>query len=93
MKPRYVVVENRHTGLDAIRLLDEPFAGIVYCYNQVNLSEDEESGTAFINFDYEILDKSNKEFGSMEPFEQYISQILQQILYEHITKDKNERTT
>lgn len=93
MKPRYSVVENRHTGHDAIKLLDEPFSGIVYCYNQINISEDENSATAFINFEYEILDKSNKEFGSKEPFEQYIGQILQQILHETIEKDDNERTT
>ena len=39
----YVVVENKHTGFDAIKLLDEPFSGIIISYGKIEFEEDEEN--------------------------------------------------
>lgn len=82
MKPvSYTVVESHTDGFEAIKLMDEPFAGIVYTYGNISTTEDEESGTISINFEYEILDKAGKDFGSLEPFEQYIGDVLQEIIH------------
>lgn len=89
----YTYVENKHTGQPAIKLLDEPFAGIIYCYENVSVDEDEETRTINMNFEYEVLDKANKDFGNMEPFEKYIGDVLQDILHHMIKEATDERTT
>lgn len=97
----YTMVESHTDGFPAIKLLDEPFAGIVYTYGNVSSDEDEDTGVINLGFEYEILDKAGKEFGSMEPFEKYIGEVLQDIIHhmiaEHQTeifeKEQNERTT
>jgi len=85
--PKYVVVENRNTGFDAIKLLEEPFAGIIYSYGRVSFDVDEENDKLTINFDYEILDKASKDFGSMEPFEAYIGDVLQELIHQGIEEN------
>lgn len=87
---KYTYVENKHTGQPAIKLLDEPFAGIVYCYENVSIDEDEQSSTINMSFEYEVLDKANKDFGSMEPFEKYIGDVLQDILHNMVKEEMNE---
>lgn len=89
----YVVVENKHSGLNAIKLTEEPFAGIVYAYDNIRITEDEEAGSIDIKFDYMILDKANKGFGSMEPFEKYIGEVLQDILHNELKEQVDERIT
>lgn len=89
----YVTVENKHTGQPAIKLMDEPFAGIVYCYENVNINADEEAGSIDMSFEYEILDKASKEFGSMEPFEKYIGDVLQDIIHNMLKEQMNEQST
>jgi hypothetical protein len=83
----YSVVENRNTGFDAIKLLDEPFAGIIYSYGKVSFEEDDANDKLTINFDYEILDTASKEFGSMEPFEKCIGEILQELIHHGIAEN------
>lgn len=90
---RYTYVENKHTGQPAIKLLEEPFAGIVYCYENVKIDDDEQSSTIDMNFEYTILDKAGKDFGSMEPFETYIGDVLQDIIHNMIKEETDERTT
>lgn len=89
----YICVENKHTGQPAIRLLDEPFAGIVYYYDSVSISEDETAGSIVMSFEYDILDKANKEFGNMEPFEKYIGDVLQDIIHNMLKEQLNEQST
>lgn len=96
--PNYVVVESHTDGLTAIKLIDEPFAGIVYTYGNVSTLENEDTGVITLDFEYEILDKAGKEFGSMEPFENYIGEVLQDIIHhmiaeQHMKEKENERIT
>lgn len=83
----YVVVQNKTTGMDAIKLMDEPFANIIFTYGKINMATDEAGGIININFEYEILDKGNKEFGNMVPFETYIGGLLEHILHNEIDKE------
>jgi len=85
----YSVVEHRSSGMDAIKLLDEPFEGIIFTYGLIDIEEDEIDHNITIKFDYEILDKGKKDFGNMEPFENYIGELLQHILRAGIEQENN----
>ena len=87
MSLKYVVVENRKDGMDAIKLLEEPFSGIIYTYGRVSFDEDEANDKLTIAFEYDIIDKAGKDFGSMEPFENYIGNILQELIHEGIQQN------
>lgn len=83
----YVVVENRNTGLDAIKLLDEPFSGIIIEYGKVELEADEENSQLRIKFEYDILDKGGKQFTDMKPFEKYLGDLLQELIHQGIEEN------
>lgn len=82
MQINYAVVENKHTGVDAIKLLDEPFSGIIIAYGKVDFEEDEANDRLHLKFEYEIIDKANKEFTDIKPFEKYLGDLLQQLIHE-----------
>ena len=83
----YVVMHHKEAGVDAIKLTEGPFEGIMYTYGVVNFEEDEENDTLKMNFEYEILDNGGKGFGNKEPFEQYIGDILQDLIHEGIAEN------
>lgn len=93
---QYSVVENRHMGWSAIKLAEEPFAGIVFSYENVRVADDEEAGTIDISFDYFLHDTAGKQFGDNGPFEEYIGVLLQRILLAEIAiyneKEQHEGT-
>jgi hypothetical protein len=84
---RYVVLENKHDGLQAIKLTEEPYEGIIYSYGKVSFDPNEETGHLKINFEYEIHDKNDKEFSDTKPFENYIGDILQELLAEGVANN------
>ena len=53
MNKPYVVLENKHNDLQAIKLTEEPFSGIMYTYGKVSFEEDNHN--AIIKFDYETI--------------------------------------
>lgn len=75
----YQTVESKSTGLEAVRLTDEPYSGIIFQYGRVEFIEDPENDRLRMKFDYEVLDKNNKEF-QPEPFERYIGDLLTQLV-------------
>lgn len=83
----YVIVQNRKDGMDAIKLLDEPFSGIIYSYGRVSFEEDEVNDALHLSFEYEIHDKNFKEFSDTKPFETYIGDILQELIHQGIEKN------
>lgn len=85
----YVMVENKSNGMEAIKLLDEPFAGIIFFYGQIKIDINESGNVIDIDFEYEILDKGDKDFGNMEPFESYIGALLEHILHSEIEQHSN----
>lgn len=87
MNKPYVVMENRHNGLQAIKLTEEPFSGIMYTYGKVTFDEDEGNNAATLNFEYEVLDWANKDMTDMSPFERYIGDILQELIHEGIREN------
>ena len=85
--PRYVVVESRHDGLEAIKLTEGAFEGIIYTYGRVTFDEDEANDKIHLRFDYEILDYNDRGLTDKAPFEQYIGDILQELIHEGIEQN------
>jgi hypothetical protein len=86
-------VQSKTTGLDAIKLLEEPYSGIIFTYGKVSFDVDETSDQLKIKFDYDILydpfESPNNERGGFveEEFQQYIGDLLQELLHEEIAKN------
>jgi len=85
--PKFVTVENRKNGMDAIKLLEEPFSGIIYSYGRVSFEEDEANDKLRLSFEYEIHDKNGKEFTDSKPFEKYIGDLLQELIHQGIAEN------
>ena len=83
----YTVLESKIDGLQAIKLTEQPYEGIIYTYGKVEFVEDEANDKLTIKFDYEVHDWNNKSLGNKEPFESYIGDILQQIIHEGIEEN------
>jgi hypothetical protein len=84
---KYVVVENKHTGYDAIKLLDDPFSGIIISYGKVEFEEDDPNDTLRLKFEYEIHDKGGKDFTNLKPFEKYLGDLLQHLIHEGLKEN------
>jgi hypothetical protein len=72
-------VQSKTTGLDAIKLLEDPYSGIIFTYGKVSFDVDEENKKVKINFEYEILDRASKEWNK-EIFEEYLGDFLQELI-------------
>lgn len=84
------VIESKSTGLQAIKLTEGAFEGIIYTYGKVELKEDEENKRVNLAFEYEIIDNANKGLTDKKPFEQYIGGILEELI--HIGIEENSIT-
>lgn len=80
---QFVVVENKRTGSDAIKLTSEPYSGIIYSYGKVEFVPDETNSTLHLKFEYDVLDYVGKQF-DLKIFEQYIGDILTDLIHEGI---------
>ena len=88
MSKEYVVLEHKHNGQQAIKLLADPFSGIIYTYGKIEFEEDEENDSLHLKFEYEIHDYADKGMGDMQPFEAYIGKLLEEMIHEGI-RDNN----
>ena len=68
-----VTVKSNNDGLEALKLTEEPYAGIIYTYGKVSF---EEGDILKIKFDYSIVDYADKVLTDSKPFEKYIGDIL-----------------
>jgi len=84
------VMESKSTGLQAIKLTDGAFEGIIYTYGKVDLKEDLDNDKVKLAFEYEILDYADKGMTDMKPFEAYIGKILEELI--HIGIEENSIT-
>ena len=78
---RYAIVQSKTSGLDAIKLLEDPYSGIIFTYGKVQFIEDTEGDKLKIHFEYEVLDNSNKVWDK-PIFEQYLGVLLQELIRE-----------
>jgi hypothetical protein len=82
-----IVTENKHNGLQAIKLTEGAFEGIIYTYGKVNIDADEENDKINLKFEYEILDYEDKGLTDMKPFEAYIGKILEGLIHEGVEEN------
>ena len=96
-------MQNHKSGLQALKLTEEPYKGIMFTFGKVSFNE-RDDGNMTCNFEYNIIDDCNKEI-DMRQFENYISRILEALIQQGIrdnsltytggvnedrTKDSNE---
>jgi len=84
---RYQVLEHKHSGLQAIKLTEGAFEGIIYAYGKVSFDPDEKNDSLHLKFEYEILDRGDKGMTDMKPFESYIGDILQELLHQGVEEN------
>jgi hypothetical protein len=84
-EPPVTVVENRKTGLDALRLTDGPYKGIIYTYGKVSF-EEEGTEKVHMKFEYDILEDSGVSYDDDE-FEIYIGHILQHLITKQLQEN------
>ena len=84
MNKTYVVLESKYNGKEAIKLTSEPYSGIIFSYGKVSFNEVDEQ--LRLAFEYEIHDNANKGFDK-RIFEQYLGELLEQLIYEGIEKN------
>lgn len=82
-----VVLQDKRNGQQAIKLTEEPFAGIIYCYGKVEFEVNEENDSLSLKFDYEIIDYAEKGLSDKKPFEKYIGKILEELIHEGIQEN------
>lgn len=82
-----IVTENKHNGLQAIKLTEPPFDGIIYTYGKVSMDANEEERSLHLKFEYEILDHADKGMTDMKPFEAYIGKILEGLIHEGVEEN------
>jgi hypothetical protein len=80
----YILVENRKTGHDAIKLTSGPFQGIIYSYGKVKF-EEQHDDICKLNFEYEV--HNNQIEYNKEEFEFYIGELLQFIMAEELQRN------
>ena len=73
----HVVLENKHNGMHAIKLTEEPYSGIIFTYGKVEFKE--QADNLNIGFEYEILDNAGRNFVK-EDLEQYLGDFLQELI-------------
>ena len=78
-------MQNHKSGLQALKLTEEPYKGIMFTFGKVTFEERDE-GRMTCNFEYNIIDDCDKEIDMVE-FEQYISQILEVLIKQGIEEN------
>jgi len=84
---RYKTVQNKKTNVEAIKLLEHPYEGIIYSYGKVKFVE--EGDNLRIKFEYDIIEDADSIYDTKE-FEHYIGDILQELI--HLGIEKNNIT-
>ena len=78
-------MQNHKSGLQALKLTEEPYKGIMFTFGKVWFEERDDRMAC--NFEYNIIDDCDKEI-DMAKFEDYISKILDQMIRQGI-EDNN----
>jgi hypothetical protein len=82
--PPITVVENRKSGVEALRLTDGPYKGIIYSYGKVSFEEEGEH--CHMNFEYDIIDDIGMEYDP-DDFVTYIGDILSYLIVKQLQEN------
>jgi hypothetical protein len=75
----HVVLEHKYDGTHAIKLLEEPYSGIIISYGKVSFDTNDDDDVLKLSFDYEIHDDREIEYDKIE-FENYLGDFLQELI-------------
>ncbi len=98
MKTKIAYVEKADSDFTSIKILTEPYNGIIYTYGKVKVSEPEnenENENATLIFDYRvdevppIFEKSREEIENDQDFSHFIGDILVEILEDSVDHDRS----
>lgn len=78
-------MQNHKSGLQALKLTEEPYKGIMFTFGKVSFDE-REDGHMTCNFEYNIIDDCDKDI-DMGEFEGYISRILEALIKQGIQEN------
>jgi hypothetical protein len=67
------VLENKRNGVQAIKLTESPYSGIIFNYGKVDF--DEQSEHLKLHFEYDIIDDAGVDYVK-EELEQYLGDML-----------------
>jgi hypothetical protein len=94
MKTNITYVEKADSDFTSIKVLQEPYNGIIYTYGKVKVSEPNgECEKATLTFDYRVEEvppvfgKSKEEIENDEDFSKFIGDILVEILEDSVEND------
>lgn len=75
----HVVLENKYDGTHAIKLLEDPYSGIIISYGKVSFDTNENNAVLKLSFDYEVHDDLGLEYDKVQ-FENYLGDFLQELI-------------
>jgi hypothetical protein len=78
-------LQNHKSGMQALRLTEEPYKGIMFTFGKVSFNE-RDDGHMACNFEYNIIDDCDREI-DMAEFEKYISKILEELIRQGIKEN------
>ena len=86
---RYAFAQRQGDDFSCIKILEGKYEGIIYKYNQVRLSQTENSnGELPLKFTYDIMGNPNKEDIKSTDFRNYIGDILVEVMEEQLKNGK-----
>ena len=96
MKTNIAYVEKQNSDFTSIKILDEPYAGIIYTYGKVSVSEPEgENENATLTFDYKVEEvppiygKTTDEIENDKAFSNFIGDVLIQIFEDNVNNEES----
>lgn len=75
------IMQHKVDGVQAIKLTDAPYSGIIFNYGKVSFDEQEDN--LKIRFEYDILDDGGVKYDKQE-LEQYLGDMLQEFIVQGI---------
>ena len=86
---RYAFAQRQGDDFSCIKIMDGQYEGIIYKYNNVKLSQTENSnGELPLKFTYDIMGNPNKEDIKSTDFRNYIGDILVEVMEEQLKDGK-----
>lgn len=79
------VLENKRNGVQAIKLTESPYSGIIFNYGKVSF--DEQSEQLKIAFEYDIIDDAGVDYVK-EELEQYLGDMLVEFITYGLIKNE-----
>jgi len=87
-----VFVERPSSELYALKILQEPYLGVIYTYGSVKLTEDEANDNLIVKFNYTINEVpegiSAEQLRETKDFKNYIGDILIKLLEDKVQNDQ-----